>query len=219
MVGYRKILAPTSVLGATFPPSSWNLGRNWAWIHRKTAYYNHTHDIISIVPWPIIGGMASFYTCSVDVLKQLLGNESRTRLVKPLDITLHRLWGDSLAASSGEIWKRHRRVVAPAFHNKIFSKVRTEATHIFNEMVESEGWTQRNEVFIADVKPIALKFTLVTIGRCGFGLPMTWSKKEATDGTLEFEEAISIASETLIPRFFLFSWVWRLPIKAYFCLH
>ena len=52
------------------------------------AFFNFTHDIISIVP--VLTGTASYYTCSLDILKQLLGNETKTHLVKPLDITLHR---------------------------------------------------------------------------------------------------------------------------------
>src|ERR1700735_1920035 len=92
--------------GAIIPTNFWNLGYGWPWVYRKTcayialchrfyltvclaAFFNFTHDIISIVP--IFTGTSSFYTCSVDILKQLLGNETKTHLVKPLELTLPQL--------------------------------------------------------------------------------------------------------------------------------
>jgi len=209
--GYRQLFAPSSLVGAIIPTTFWNLGYSWPWVYRKISFFNFTHDIISIIP--VLTGKASYYTCSVDVLKQLLGNETKTHLVKPLDITLHSLWGDSLAASSGDVWRRHRRVVAPAFHTTIFTAARAEAANIYHDMLQAEGWNHRDRVPIPAVNQLMLKFSLLMIGRCGFGLPMAWSHEKSEDNKLSFEESVRKAAETLIPRVLLPSWTFKLPIQ------
>ncbi|KAF8510338.1 cytochrome P450 [Gautieria morchelliformis] len=209
--GYRQLLAPSSLAGAVIPTNFWNLGYMWPWIYRESSFFNFTHDIISIVP--VLTGKASYYTCSVDVLKQLLGNENKTRLVKPLDITLDDLLGPSLASASGDVWRRHRRVVAPAFHTKIFTAARAEAANIYNEMMQAEEWSYHDQVSLPEVNQLMLKFSLLMIGRCGFGIPMPWSPEKSKHNKLSFEESVLLAAETLMPRVILPSWAFKLPIQ------
>jgi hypothetical protein len=52
----------------------------------RPAFFGHTYDIISVVP--MLQGTPMYYTSSQDVLRQLLGNEGKVQLVKPLEITL-----------------------------------------------------------------------------------------------------------------------------------
>jgi len=209
--GYRLLFSPAGLPGALLPTSSWNLGYSWPWVHRHKSFFDFSHDIISIVP--ILSGKPTLYTCSVDVLKQLLSNENKLNLVKPLDITLHRLWGDSLAASSGEVWRRHRRAVAPAFHSKIFQTAAVETENVYREMTRAEKWNDRNEIFLPEVNHLILKFTLLMIGRCGFGVPMTWYDETNEADQTTFEYSARVAAETLIARFVLPSWAFKLPIK------
>ena len=97
--GYRPMLSPVSLLGATLPETWWNLGLDWAWRYKETgmsrgnkldlstnifsAFFNYQHDIISIVPWLV--GEPAYVTCSLNVAKQVLVNESqrKTELLKP----------------------------------------------------------------------------------------------------------------------------------------
>ena len=48
-----------------------------------SAFFSYHHDMISIVPWLI--GPPAYVTCSLDVAKQLMANETqeRTELSKP----------------------------------------------------------------------------------------------------------------------------------------
>ncbi|KAJ3711211.1 hypothetical protein C8R42DRAFT_728821 [Lentinula raphanica] len=121
MPGYRPLLSPLSPFGMLLPnSSSLNPGSTWYWHMRASSYFNKTHDIISIVP---LLGSASYYTCSLDVMKQVLGADIKAGVEKPFDMTLEsdeiRLFGPSLASVNGESWRRHRRVVQPAFTTKL----------------------------------------------------------------------------------------------------
>ena len=53
---------------------------------RGSAYFNHSHDVVSSVP--LLIGEPCFYTCSLDVMRQVLGNEIKAGLVKPQDMTM-----------------------------------------------------------------------------------------------------------------------------------
>lgn len=209
--GHRLAFSPTTLVGALLPTTWWNLGYSWPWIYRESSFFNFSYDIMSIVP--VLIGTPTLYSCSVDVLKQLLGNENKLHLVKPLDITLHRLWGESLAASSGEIWRRHRRAVAPAFHSKIFETEGQEAINVFREMVAAEKWNETDEVVIPSIKDTIFKFTLLMIGRCGFGVPMAWYDENNQQDQQSFEYCARVAANTLMFRVVLPPWAFKLPIK------
>ncbi len=62
-----------------------NILENFAYIC-LSAYLNHSHDVVSFVP--LLTGKPCIYTCSVDVMRQVLGNEIKAGLVKPPDMTM-----------------------------------------------------------------------------------------------------------------------------------
>ena len=48
-------------------------------------FFKHSHDIITIVP--LLHGQPAYITCSLEVMKQLLGNEGHRHLPKPQSFT------------------------------------------------------------------------------------------------------------------------------------
>ena len=52
----------------------------------------------------------------------------------------HRLLGINLISENGEIWKRHRRVIAPAFNHVTYRNVWDTTANVYKEMIEEEGW-------------------------------------------------------------------------------
>ena len=52
----------------------------------------------------------------------------------------HRLLGINLISENGEIWKRHRRVIAPAFNHVTYRNVWDTTASVYKEMIEEEGW-------------------------------------------------------------------------------
>ncbi|KAJ7503187.1 cytochrome P450, partial [Mycena galericulata] len=209
--GFRPLFDPQSPLGSIIPTCWWNPGYLWPWIWRKTAYFNHRHDVISMVP--LLVGRPCYYVGSVEVMKQLFGQEGKVQLVKPLELTTAKIWGDSIASSSGDMWKRHRRIVGPAFNAKNYSLVATESVRTYKAMASVEGWDSEKDILVAAINPIVLRFTFIIMARCGFGLTVSWVNKNDGSETAALEEALSIASTTLIPRFVIPRWAYRLPIK------
>ena len=55
---------------------------------------NYQHDLISMVP--LIFGSPCYYTCSMDVGKQLLINENKTHLAKGEDMTAALMYANTL---------------------------------------------------------------------------------------------------------------------------
>ncbi|KAJ3827163.1 cytochrome P450 [Lentinula raphanica] len=218
MPGYRPLLSPLSPFGMLLPnSSSLNPGSTWYWHMRASSYFNKTHDIISIVP---LLGSASYYTCSLDVMKQVLGADIKAGVEKPFDMTLEsdeiRLFGPSLASVNGDSWRRHRRVVQPAFTTKLIG---SQVTKAYQSMVEAEGWQELTQIDIIESQKFMLSFTLAIISKCGFGIDTpspsnhVLSQSQKVQKNFEFSEALNIVSRTLIPRIVLPNWIYSIPIQ------
>ncbi|KAJ3927692.1 MAG: cytochrome P450 [Lentinula lateritia] len=227
MPGLRPLLSPLSPFGMLLPNHSLlNPGSTWHWSARNSSYLNKTHDIISIVP---LMGSVSYYTCSFDVMKQILSADIRLHTEKPYDMTLERLFGPSLASVNGESWRRHRRVVQPAFSNKLYESIGNEVANIYQSMMESKDWRDCKQIEFLESHDFMLKFTLCIISKCGFGIDASWnaissSEKPEThlnhveaqhyrQNGFTLPEALRIVSQTLIPRIILPNWVYAVPIE------
>ncbi|CAL1711128.1 unnamed protein product [Somion occarium] len=210
--GLRVAFSPLSLPGALLPTSSWNPGLGWYWQWRTTAYMNHENDIISIVPF--VFGKPLYYTCSSKVAQHLLSNETKVNLEKPKLLSrVFLLWGESLISANGNLWKKFRRLLAPAFTPQTFSLVFRESVAIYREMLAEQGWDRENEAAIDDVGQLALRMTLVVLARCGFGVPLSWSEEATTDGSIPFGESLNVVCHTHIERLVIPNWAYKLPIQ------
>ncbi|OCB85148.1 hypothetical protein A7U60_g7774 [Sanghuangporus baumii] len=209
--GPRPLFSPISALGAVLPSCSLNPGTQWFWKWRHEAYFNRSHDVIAFVPWMI--GSPAYYVSSLDVMKQLLSAKNKIHLEKPQDLTLARLWGHSVTSANGDVWRRHRRVVSPAFNSKTYSEVWKTVRNAYQEMMDTEGWTRRNELVFDEINSLVLKFTFIIICRCGFTFSTPWSATRSE--TDNFPDALRLVSETLIPRLVIPNWVYSLPFERH----
>lgn len=90
-----------------------------------------------------------------------------------------RILGDSLSSASGDVWRRHRRVVAPAFTNKMwatrypfcyrlltltfrFSSVWKEARAVYDQMLQAEGWSHQTDIMFVEAHSFLLKVRLLS---------------------------------------------------------
>ncbi|KAJ7670774.1 cytochrome P450 [Mycena polygramma] len=209
----RPLFAPLGLFGAIIPTCWWNPGLDWIWQWRKTTFFNYKYDVISLVP--LLVGDPCYYSSSPDVLKQLLNNEGKTHLVKPRWLTSPLLlWGDNLVSANGEMWKRHRRLMAPAFTTNTYSMVIAETIAIYKEMTAAEGWDGQDNVAVTD-NHILHKLTLIIIARCGFGIRMPWSDIQGASGELSFGDALAQVTKTSILRLVLPKWAYKLGIKKF----
>ncbi|KAJ7477257.1 cytochrome P450 [Mycena galericulata] len=181
------------------------------WLDRKTSYFNHQHDVVLMNP--LFAGAPVIFVGSSRVVQQLLGNEAKLHLVKPAELTLKSLIGDSLASASGDTWRKHRRILSPAFNAKLYSLVWDEASVAYEEVVSSEGWVTERQTNVPSINSIVHKFSLMMISRCAFGIPLAYEESASNPSNPGFSEALV----TIIKDFVLFSvmprWMFRLPFK------
>ena len=71
----------------------------------------------------------------------------------------HRLLGINLISENGEIWKRHRRVIAPAFNHVTYRNVWDTTIEVYNDMLDKEGWRDSKEAVVSDVGKLTHKVT------------------------------------------------------------
>ncbi|KXN80680.1 Cytochrome P450 4d8, partial [Leucoagaricus sp. SymC.cos] len=147
----------------------------------------------------------------------------------------YRLWGMNLIGADGDIWRKHRRIMGPAFGNSLYEYVWKESVQTFKEMVSSDGWLNKKSVEVPAVQRITFKvwslpldsipipesslprsqYTLFIIGKCAFGLPFTWSEPPtAPDGTMSLQEALRLSNETFLTRVLTPKWAFKLPIAS-----
>ncbi|KAJ7090982.1 hypothetical protein C8R44DRAFT_750734 [Mycena epipterygia] len=105
---------------AIIPTCWWNPGLNWGWDWRKSTFFNHAYDVISMVP--LLFGDPCCHTSSPDVVRQLVSDETKTGLVKPP-------------------W-----LMAPL----LYSLVVAETIALFRELIATEGWKNRDEATVGD---------------------------------------------------------------------
>ncbi|KAK0445840.1 cytochrome P450 [Armillaria borealis] len=200
--GYRLLFDPYSFPGNAIPTTWWNLGFRWTWLYRRTAHFEHAYDLTTIIP---VFGNPYYVGASVDIAKQVWGNELKTNLAKPQDFTTETIFGSSIASAQGSDWSRHRRAVAPSFNT---------AMRVYRDMVSKEAWEEKNNVVVADLDRILHRFALVMICRCGFGIPVEWTQGRDHSELATFDRELSVAARTIILRFILPDWVWKLPVQS-----
>ncbi|EPS96416.1 hypothetical protein FOMPIDRAFT_1053342, partial [Fomitopsis schrenkii] len=123
------------------------------------------------------------------------------------------LWGDNIISSNYGAYKRHRRVVGPAFTGSTYALVARETVKLYHEMVESEGWGDMARIDLNPFNRYMAKFALGIITRCGFGLPYHWTASGGGGGEMSFEEALHTVSENAVIRLATPAWAYKLPIK------
>ncbi|KAF8823184.1 hypothetical protein HHX47_DHR10000383 [Lentinula edodes] len=198
MPGLRPLLSPLSPFGMLLPNHNLlNPGSTWYWSARNSSYLNKTHDIISIVP---LLGSVSYYTCSFDVMKQILSADIRLQIEKPYDMTL-----------------------------ESYESIGNEVAKIYQSMMESEDWRDCKQIDFLESHDFMLKFTLCIISKCGFGIDASWNAVSSSEkpethlnhvqaqhyrqNGFTLPEALRIVSQTLIPRIILPNWVYAVPIE------
>ncbi|PVF94766.1 cytochrome P450 [Serendipita vermifera] len=197
---------PMSLLSLIFGP-----GLTWSWKGKATTYGKK--ESVRLTPW--LWGDTTLYTRSPEVMRQIAGGGSNHTWIKPEWASAGlMIFGKNLISENLEGWRRHRRVLQPAFNNKTYELVWHETERIYHDMVQTENWNTKNEVSIPSVSKYTLKVGLYTIISCGFGLPFTWSKPPKSDvGHASIQQDIEMIENYYILLAFAPWWLWKLPLK------
>ncbi|KAF5365981.1 hypothetical protein D9758_006676 [Tetrapyrgos nigripes] len=217
--GRRPPFQPFGLPGALLPTTSWNLGPDMHWINRKSMYSQHA-QVVSIVPWLI--GPSSIWSNNLDVARQVTAGGHKSDWIKPEEASQALLvWGMNLVASEGQVWRRHRRVVGPAFNSKLYKFVWEEAVKTYKDMIVTEGWAHNNNNNIPCAQDLTFKYALLLIGKCGFGFNFTWadppqssSSAPGSQSRMPVQEAIRIVADSNLLFALAPKWCRNLPLES-----
>jgi cytochrome P450 len=106
----------------------------------------------------------------------------RNDFVKPVELyAIVDIFGPSILTTEGEEWKRHRKIVAPAFSEKSNSLVWKEslqqASRMVNVWSKLEGNTTGN-MKVNDTAPYTATMALHVICAAGFGVKQLWAGED-----------------------------------------
>ncbi|KAJ6588862.1 cytochrome P450 [Mycena capillaripes] len=194
--------------GLLFQTSSWNAGPDWHWVRRSKTYtQNETVNLV-----PLFFGIPGLWTSNIDIGRQVAAGSQRSNFNKPPNSTQPlTAWGMNLGSAEGPMWRKHRHVVGPSFGTELYKLVWEKTVEVYRDMVQVEGWKDKDIIDLPVVQKITAKFAFLLISTCGFGFPSTWETlPQASDGGMPVQEALSIVTETALLDF-LPKWLWCLP--------
>ncbi|KDQ14567.1 hypothetical protein BOTBODRAFT_110044 [Botryobasidium botryosum FD-172 SS1] len=212
--GFRCALSARSPFGALFNrsmhPIFFNPGTDFLWQLKDSLY--DTYDVISLVPF--VHGPPAIFISSWDTARQITGHTAP--IDKPFNVVNSWvIFGENVVTSQTDIWKRHRRIVAPAFSQKTHELVWVESIRTYNDMSKTEGWETQDFVGVPVINHITHKFAYSIISTCAFGLPFSWDESATDTGaTMSTHEAIGVAALTFPLRALYPQWVYYLPFKS-----
>ncbi|KAG6850123.1 hypothetical protein H0H93_000745 [Arthromyces matolae] len=200
--GMRIPFQPLDFPGALIPTTWWNPGVTFTWLWRFTFYRRFQSENVSIVPF--LSGIPVIYTNNLDVARQVASGGHKSSFIKPESASQSLLlWGMNLVAADGDTWRKHRRIMGPAFNNKLYQMVWTETLKTYREMVSAENWNSQT-------------LALLIIGKCGFGFSFDWTAPPtAPDGSMPIQEALRIVADSNVLMIAAPKWLLNLPFQRF----
>ncbi|RPD56051.1 cytochrome P450, partial [Lentinus tigrinus ALCF2SS1-6] len=152
---------------------------------------------------------ATFYVADPVITKALVG--ARARFPKPLEAyEILTTFGSNILVTEGDIWKRQRKIAAPAFSEKNNRLVWDEAVHIIEDVFQNV-WGDKGEIEVSHIMDLTVPITLLVIGVAGFGRRISWNEDAiAPPGhSMTFKEALQEVSHRLFLKVIFPSWMLR----------
>ncbi|KAG8774819.1 hypothetical protein FRC20_004197 [Serendipita sp. 405] len=196
-----------SIWGLTIGP-----GIEYHWKERFKLYKNNEKELL--VLRPKVFGDPYFFTNSPEVLRQVNGQGWD----KPeWGVEAMRFWGENLVSAKGETWKRHRRILQPAFNSKTYEMVWNESNRFYREMIATGNWPHQSglTIDITDAQKMTGRFTLCVILSCGFGIKLGWDEKVHVkkDDPLTLDDGIHLQGSNILLVTYAPKWILNLPFK------
>ncbi|PVG04548.1 cytochrome P450 [Serendipita vermifera] len=201
---------PLSIPGLLF-----RSGLKMTWIQKETLYKDSGKELIIVEP--TFWGEPVLYSNSVEVLRQVAGGATHSAWYKPrwsVRATLY--WGNNLFAVNEAEWKKHRKIVQPAFNAQTYQLVWHETNRLFNQMIQVDKWptTPGQTIAFSDSHHVAQKLALYIILSCGFGMPMEWDQEtDAHKTKISLTDAVETQRNSLVFLSVAPKWILNLPFK------
>ncbi|CAL1705399.1 unnamed protein product [Somion occarium] len=208
---YYILVDPLTPLANLLPNGRWNPGVYQAWNESATLYTSRNTNVILYIP--LLYGDIALHCASPDALRTVLNDAflfTKPRKVLGLDFM-----GPNLVASTGEQWRRHRKITAPTFDNQTYMNVWEVTAGLYHQMLESEAWKTGDQHYFPAFNTFTTRLALLVIAACGFNMHLRWDESPTRESLSNpIDTTIIIVSTSLLEKMVLPNWVFRLPIEG-----
>ncbi|KAI0656897.1 cytochrome P450 [Cubamyces menziesii] len=184
-------------------------GPQWMFYTKHADFEKAGWDVLTAVnafPSPGI----SYYIADAAIIKEILG--ARARFPKPPEIYEPlTAFGSNILVTEGEVWKRQRKIAAPAFSERNNRLVWDETIRILEDLFHNV-WEDKDVVEVDHVLDITVGITLLVIGVAGFGRRISWIDDGiAPPGhSVTFKDALYKVSHDLFLKIIFPPWLLRI---------
>lgn len=158
------------------------MGVEWTWKQRENAY-GKDKDTIRVTP--LLWGDTILYTRNIDILRQVAGGGSNRTFIKPeWGSEGMMIFGRNLVSENLDDWRRHRRIMQPAFNTKTYDLVWQDTIKTYKDMVKTEAWptTPGQSIDIPSIGRYTYKLGLYVIAAIGLGVRFDWATPPTPPG-------------------------------------
>ncbi|KAJ7266971.1 cytochrome P450 [Mycena haematopus] len=206
---------PLTLPGVLIPTTPWTTGLDWHWVRRFQLYTQSE----TVALTPIISGSPGLWTSNVEVGRQVLAGSDETSFCKPQWASQpFPLWGMNLVAADGQMWRKHRRIVDPAFNRELYNLVWEQTTKTYRDMVQTDGWNTKDVVNVPVIQNLTSKLVFLIMASCGLGFEATWATPPTPNHKhrqISVQEALRIVADTRMLTTAVPKWLLRLPIPKF----
>lgn len=145
-----------------------------------------------------------------------------TTLITLTSLCMHRssealyLFGQNVLSENTDNWRKHRKIMQPAFNTTTYEFVWQETTRIYQDTVQGENWVTKSgdTISIKSINNLTHKIGLYVITACGFGLTFPWTAPPKTDNESSIQSSIQSVERSYLALAYAPKWIWKLPIAS-----
>ncbi|KAI0720704.1 cytochrome P450 [Cerioporus squamosus] len=205
--GFRTLFADR-FLFFPFRARGINPGPQWSFDTKYRDFADAGRDVLAAVnAFP--SATLTVYVADPVVTKEVVG--ARARFPKPLEAyEILKTFGSNILVTEGEIWKRQRKIAAPAFSERNNRLVWDETVHILEDVFQNV-WGDKDEIEVPHIMDLTVPITLLVIGVAGFGRRISWNEDKIPPPghCMTFKEALYEVSHRLFLKVIVPGWMLR----------
>nr|BAL05139.1 cytochrome P450 [Phanerodontia chrysosporium] len=214
--GVRAVLSNSSGLGYLCKRSIPGLAVGGArlWVKRYSDFCRYGADIVSCVA-VLPRTEILLFVADPAAIKEI--SSDKTRFSKPTELyELVNIFGRNIVTTEGDEWKRHRKIVAPAFSERNCELVWEETLHVMIGLF-NDVWGSDSIITLDNAFDITMPISLFVVAASAFGRRIPWTEGGlAPPGHhMSFKEALHIVSTGTVIKAVLPKWLLNLGPSQY----
>ncbi|KAI5480046.1 hypothetical protein MNV49_002011 [Pseudohyphozyma bogoriensis] len=196
------LLGPSSLRGNLQNPTIWRL---------KADVYKRFNSTVVVIP-SLFPPKLTYLLSDPEAFDRVNTDKVNFEKTTLFNHPLVYMFGDNLANTDGEDWRRQRKIVASSFTDRNNAAVWEETTQVVANNLYSkiDSSADANGVsIVTQLEDIVATVTLMVVGKAGFGIQVLWP--EADKSNVPFDHAMRTVLRDFPAKLFLPNWAWKLP--------